>query len=80
MVKIIYDKGGCVGCPTEMGCLGSMCPYCWELIMTCDMCHEEGDKLYRGEDGIDYCEECRDKLFVCITPDNAGDYESRMEE
>jgi len=73
MVIIEYDKGGCVGCPTEMGCLGGMCPYCWEPKMTCDICGEEGEPLYRI-DGTDYCEECLKTECIKITYDNCTDY------
>ena len=80
MVKLVYDKGGCVGCPPYMGCLGSGCPYCWEPVMICDICKQEGDELYRDEDNIDYCSECREKLFAHITWDNVEDYANTRED
>lgn len=46
----------CVGCPTEMGCLGSSCPYRNVPRDYCDYCGEEG-ATYRI-DGEDYCEDC----------------------
>jgi len=73
MIKLVYDKGGCVGCPPEMGCLGRACSMCWDTIMVCDQCGEEVDDLYRNEDG-DFCEDCMRNLFIHIDINNAGDY------
>lgn len=73
MVKLEYDKGGCVGCPADWGCLGRNCPHCWETIMICDVCEQESDELYRFDD-TDYCEECKDKLFTRISFYNVEDY------
>lgn len=39
----------CVGCPTEMGCLGKSCPYQDVEVFYCDDCGEE-DVLYEFED------------------------------
>ena len=76
MVKIKYDKGGCVGCPKEWGCLGAGCPYCWETILICDKCGEQGDELICLEDETGYhlCEDCFEKSIVRITYDNARDF------
>ena len=75
MIKLIYDKGNCVGCPPEMGCMGKDCPQCWETHLFCDICKEEVDALFRGKaTGIDACEDCRDAAYTYITIDNAGDF------
>ena len=74
MIKLVYDKGNCVGCPPYMGCLGSMCPMCYETVMICDECGQEVDGLYRDEDNVDWCDECRDKQYTRIDIDNAGDF------
>ena len=75
MVKLVYDKGNCIGCPPEMGCLGAGCPYCYEAVMICDDCKQECDELYRDKDtGADLCEDCRNALYEHITIDNVGDY------
>lgn len=73
MILKTYDKGGCVGCPPGMGCLGSMCPQCWELSMTCDCCGEEVEKLYVFE-GEQLCADCVLNAVPCITSEDADKY------
>lgn len=46
----------CVGCPPEMGCLGSSCPYMNVERWYCDECDEEG-QLYEY-DGQELCVDC----------------------
>lgn len=46
----------CVGCPTEMGCIGSLCPNINVPRDYCDLCGYEG-AIYRI-DSEDYCEDC----------------------
>lgn len=72
MVTKIYDKGGCVGCPTYMGCLGASCPYCWEYQMICDKCGEEVDELLYSDDDPSYqiCKDCLDEMYHKIEWDN----------
>ena len=60
---IIYEDE-CVGCPKEMGCLGSACPYKNVPHYCCDSCGCEDDEFYtffKGW-GIDeeeiYCYSC----------------------
>lgn len=54
----------CVGCPPEMGCLGSTCPYVNVTRYYCDRCGEEiyPEELYRVEDD-DLCESCLKDMF-----------------
>ena len=66
----VYDKNGCVGCPPEMGCLGAMCPECWEYKLICDKCDNEVDEIYRDENGTYYCEECLMSMFTKISYDD----------
>lgn len=74
MIKLVYDKGNCVDCPPEMGCMGRACPQCWETHMFCDVCKQEADDLWRdNETDKDMCEECRDKQYIHIDFSNAGD-------
>ena len=75
MVKLVYDKKNCVGCPPYMGCLGQMCPHCWETVMKCDVCGEEVDELYRW-DGDDMCDDCFKEEIekIRITYDNCEDF------
>ena len=46
----------CVGCPPELGCLGSICPNRNVARFYCDRCGEEA-KLYHCY-GEELCEEC----------------------
>ena len=46
----------CVGCPSELGCIGEACRYINTSIDVCDQCSGENAK-YRI-DGEDYCESC----------------------
>lgn len=82
MVKLVYDKGGCVGCPKEWGCLGASCPHCWETVMVCDECGEECDELFchEGETSYQLCESCFDDTIIHITIDNAEDYIEERED
>ena len=56
MIKI---KDECVGCPPEMGCLGSGCPNRNVVRYYCDKCKNEVDE---GEllhyDGEHWCADC----------------------
>ena len=75
MVKLIYDKTNCVGCPPEMGCMGRACPQCWETHLYCDVCKAEVDELWRNiETEEDLCEDCRDNKYAHIDLDDAEDY------
>lgn len=57
----------CVGCPREMGCLGSACPYVNVPVDYCDDCGSEGAE-YRI-DGEDYCEDCATKYMKSVFDD-----------
>ena len=54
----------CVGCPKEMGCLGSACPNRNVRVIYCDSCGEEigMDDVYEV-DGQDLCEDCLKDMF-----------------
>ena len=41
----------CVGCPPEMGCLGSACKYRNVPHISCDKCNDNTDKLYNNGSG-----------------------------
>ncbi len=61
MIKI---RDECVGCPPEMGCLGSSCPYMNVEIRVCDKC---GDNADYNLDGDDFCKRCaEDYLTECF--------------
>lgn len=73
MILRKMDKGGCVACPPEMGCLGSACPMIYEVQMRCDICNCVAEELYRV-DGVDMCESCFDNTYTHITELNCCDY------
>lgn len=61
---MVKYENECVGCPKEMGCIGSSCPYVHVPHYYCDDCESEDDKFYHfyfgwGEDTDKiYCREC----------------------
>ena len=56
MVEITNE---CVGCPPEMGCLGSSCPNRNVKRFYCDECKEE-TQIYEF-DGEELCIDCIEK-------------------
>ena len=46
----------CVGCPAEIGCLGSSCPYKNVPVDYCDDCGSMGARYIIDHE--DYCEDC----------------------
>lgn len=54
---MVKYENECVGCPTELGCLGSACPNRRVLHLYCDECGEEVDKLYEY-DSQQLCIDC----------------------
>lgn len=54
----------CVGCPLEMGCLGSSCPNINVVHYYCDKCGEE-TKLYYY-DGYELCADCLLEEFEVV--------------
>lgn len=57
---VIYEDG-CVGCPPELGCLGSSCPNRRYPRYFCDICGEECDTVYVSKSGeILGCDNCID--------------------
>ena len=62
---MITYEDECVGCPTELGCLGSACPNMNVKHLYCDKCKDDVEKLYKY-DGEEICEECLLKEFEVI--------------
>ena len=60
---MIRVENNCVGCPTEMGCLGSSCPYQNEEIIACNAC---GSYAEYNIDGKDYCIDCAMKYAMDV--------------
>lgn len=54
----------CIGCPPEIGCLGSSCPNRNVPHYYCDKCGTE-DVLYEYEDG-EYCIECIEEMLPVV--------------
>ena len=78
----IRFENECVGCPKEMGCRGSGCPYMHVPYFVCDKCGDEVEKLYDTCDG-QLCEKCagEDKEdYTVIDEDNVMDFASYEEE
>lgn len=79
---MIKFENECVGCPKEMGCLGSGCPYTHVPYLFCDKCGQDSDKLYNTEEG-QFCVDCVDgdiEDYEEITCDNALDFASPDED
>lgn len=61
---MIEYRDECVGCPKEMGCVGSYCPYLNVPHKYCDRC---GEEIVRNEySSIDYddlCKDCYTELY-----------------
>ena len=55
---MIKTEDNCVGCPPEMGCLGSFCPNRNVLVYICDCCKCEADELYIYDGEEQLCEDC----------------------
>jgi hypothetical protein len=58
-MKTIEDE--CVGCPPEIGCLGSSCPYKDVVHYYCDNCGEETQLYYY--DDKELCIDCIEKTL-----------------
>lgn len=54
---MIKYEDECVGCPPELGCIGTPCPYRDVAHYYCDSCGEEVDDLYKY-DGLEMCAYC----------------------
>lgn len=66
---MIEYENDCVGCPPEMGCLGSMCPYVDVPYFYCDDCGHGDDEFYtfNGNWGNNENQFCFDCLLKRIT-------------
>ena len=59
---MIRYENQCVGCPPEMGCLGSTCPNRNVPHYYCDECGEEIEHLFEMY-GEELCESCLKAIF-----------------
>ena len=48
----------CVGCPPEMGCIGSACENKNVPHLYCDECGDDADILYLNSSGERVCKDC----------------------
>lgn len=62
---MITYEDECVGCPTEMGCIGSACPNRNVKHCYCDECGDDVEKLYRF-DGDELCLDCIEKRLEVV--------------
>lgn len=75
----------CVGCPPEMGCLGSTCPNRNVALVNCDACGDSldsTDKMYVDGDKH-YCLDCALKFLdkeVDITELDSNDLDAMLAE
>lgn len=53
-------ENDCVGCPSDLGCIGDSCPYRNVERFYCDEC--SSDASYRI-DGLDLCDECAENYI-----------------
>lgn len=65
-MRVIENE--CVGCPPDMGCLGSSCPYRNVERYYCDKCGAE-NVLYHWDDS-ELCAECVLKQLVIVEGSN----------
>ena len=54
---MIKYENECVGCPTELGCMGNACPNRNVRHLYCDKCGDDVEKLYKYN-GQALCAEC----------------------
>ena len=55
----------CVGCPSEIGCMGDSCPNRNVKHLICDRCDTDCEELYiLGDEEV--CEECLKANFETI--------------
>lgn len=57
-------EDNCVGCPTEMGCLGKSCPYMNVPVRYCDVCGDYAK--YNLDNESDICANCARKMLQKI--------------
>lgn len=50
---MVETRSKCVGCPPEMGCMGSTCPHANIKVRVCDDCKSDAAYIINGED---FCE------------------------
>lgn len=61
---MVTHEDNCVGCPTEIGCVGSVCPFSNASVLTCDECGKETDELYEVD--FDNDQRCLDCLLDVV--------------
>ena len=54
---MIKYENECVGCPTELGCMGNACPNRNVPHLYCDKCGDDVERLYEYN-GEELCVEC----------------------
>ena len=62
-IQMIKYKNDCVGCPPEIGCLGSSCPNRNILHTYCDRCEDEAQLYAHNDNTEQLCEKCMNEEF-----------------
>lgn len=65
---MITYENECVGCPTELGCLGSSCPNRNVPYFYCDECKKDVEELFKWDDK-QLCIDCIKKKLEKIEPE-----------
>lgn len=73
---MIQYEDECVGCPPELGCLGSSCPNRNVPHLICDNCGGERGELY-NVNGEQVCDDCLLQMFPTVTLEDveSGDFD-----
>jgi hypothetical protein len=65
---MVKYENECVGCPAELGCLGSACPNRNVPHFYCDECEEDVEELFKWDDK-QLCIDCIKKKLEKIEPE-----------
>ena len=71
-------EDNCVGCPTEMGCLGKSCPYMNVPVRYCDICGDYAK--YNLDNETDICAECARKMLQKIFDETSLPHKEQLFE
>lgn len=61
MARMKRIENECVGCPTDIGCMGEACPYRNVERFYCDLCGNDAEYVVDDEE---LCEDCARKRIL----------------
>ena len=64
MINLIKVENECIGCPPELGCIGSACRYSKVTRYYCDECGDEKKLFYY--DDRELCLSCIEDLLIVV--------------